>query len=88
MTGASLACHQSSRPPSTVVSETPYTHPTATALASDAWERSVRIQWPHETEGPISVGSIIEMQANHAAQRLLPLRTEMKGEKHEYVMEN
>ena len=40
----------------------------------DAWERSIRIQWPHETEGPISVGRIIEMQANHTADHIDDIR--------------
>ena len=33
----------------------------------DAWTRSIHFKWPHESEGQISVGSIIELQANHAA---------------------
>jgi hypothetical protein len=37
----------------------------------DGWERHMRIQWPHRAEEErISVGDVIEMQANHVAYHI------------------
>lgn len=34
---------------------------------ADAWEKSIRIQWPKREEGCITLGNVIEMQARHLA---------------------
>jgi hypothetical protein len=41
----------------------------------DGWERHMRIQWPHRPEEErITVGDVIEMQANHVAHHVDDIR--------------
>ena len=39
-----------------------------------AWERHMRIKWPHRPEEQITVGDVVEMQANHVVGHVEDIR--------------
>jgi catechol 2,3-dioxygenase-like lactoylglutathione lyase family enzyme len=41
----------------------------------DAWERSIRIKWPRQPEGRITIGDILAMQAGHGRGHIEEIRS-------------
>jgi hypothetical protein len=39
-----------------------------------AWERHMRIKWPHKPEEPITVKDVVEMQTNHVVGHIEDIR--------------
>jgi hypothetical protein len=39
-----------------------------------SWERSIRIRWPNQDEGRITVGDVVESQANHTMGHIDDIR--------------
>jgi hypothetical protein len=40
----------------------------------DAWEKPIRVRWPHKPEEIVKVGNVIEMQAGHALGHIEDIR--------------
>jgi uncharacterized damage-inducible protein DinB len=40
----------------------------------DAWEKSIRVKWPHREEGRITVGKVVEDQTSHVAGHIDDIR--------------
>lgn len=39
-----------------------------------AWERSILVKWPHRPEEPVTIGDVVETQANHAMGHIKEIR--------------
>ena len=39
-----------------------------------AWERSMLVKWPHRAEEPVTIGDVVETQANHAMGHINEIR--------------